>query len=218
MDGVIATNTTVSRSALAAFPGIPAELASQAGGLSGLPLREQSTALVARIAKCTAGRLPIVAVGGIMSPRDAQQKLEAGASLVQLYTGLVYAGPGLVHEILTSLNLLSIAAAEKTQITIKSPSPSPSGNFPSPKMGRVYFGKMGELRANARNSSIFRNFPLPLPGRDEGGEHGNINSLWNGELEPPCPIRLLLDRRAFSDHLETGLPGFQWERVPIRID
>ena len=104
MDGVIASNTTLSRSALAAFPGIPAGLASQAGGLSGLPLREQSTALVARIAKWTGGRLPIVAVGGIMSPRDAQQKLEAGASLVQLYTGLVYAGPGLVHEILTSLD------------------------------------------------------------------------------------------------------------------
>jgi dihydroorotate dehydrogenase len=93
IDGIIATNTTVSRE------GIPARYAGLPGGLSGAPLRMRSTEMVRYIARQTGGRLPIVGVGGIASPEDALEKLDAGASLVQVYTGLVYAGPGLVKAI-----------------------------------------------------------------------------------------------------------------------
>ena len=85
-DGIIATNTTLDR------PGPLAE-ANQAGGLSGAPVTEKSTKVIAFVAKQTQGRLPIIGVGGIMKPEHAQQKLDAGASLVQLYTGFVYGGP-----------------------------------------------------------------------------------------------------------------------------
>jgi dihydroorotate dehydrogenase len=94
MDGVIAGNTTLSRE------GLHSPLAKEEGGLSGAPLRARSTALVRRIAALTQGRLPIVASGGVMTPTDAREKIDAGAVLVQLYTGLVYAGPGLVRYIL----------------------------------------------------------------------------------------------------------------------
>jgi dihydroorotate dehydrogenase len=93
IDGIIATNTTVSRE------GVPARYAGLPGGLSGAPLRMRSTEMVRYIARQTGGRLPIVGVGGIASPEDALEKLDAGASLVQVYTGLVYAGPGLVKAI-----------------------------------------------------------------------------------------------------------------------
>jgi len=93
IDGIIATNTTVSRE------GIPDRYASLPGGLSGAPLRTRSTEMVRYIARHTGGRLPIIGVGGIASPEDALEKLDAGASLVQVYTGLVYAGPGLVKAI-----------------------------------------------------------------------------------------------------------------------
>jgi dihydroorotate dehydrogenase len=93
IDGIIATNTTISRA------GIPARYADLPGGLSGAPLRQRSTELVRYIAQQTAGRLPIIGVGGIDSPDAAREKLDAGASLVQVYTGLVYAGPGLVKAI-----------------------------------------------------------------------------------------------------------------------
>jgi dihydroorotate dehydrogenase len=99
VDGVIATNTTLSR------PGIPAPLAGQAGGLSGAPLGELSTRMIHRIHANTGGRLPIIGVGGVMCPDDARAKLDAGATLVQVYTGLVYAGPGLVQSILRDLSL-----------------------------------------------------------------------------------------------------------------
>lgn len=92
IDGVIATNTTVTRASVAG-------LLHQAGGLSGAPLTAKSTAVVRRLAVCTQGRLPIIAAGGIMSGRDALTKLEAGASLVQLYSGLIYRGPALVAEV-----------------------------------------------------------------------------------------------------------------------
>lgn len=94
IDGVIATNTTLSR------PGIVPSV--QAGGLSGRPLRERATQLVREVHRRSGGRLPIIGVGGIFSRADLEQKLEAGASLVQLYTGLVYQGPGLVRRLLAA--------------------------------------------------------------------------------------------------------------------
>jgi dihydroorotate dehydrogenase len=106
MDAVIATNTTVSR---AGTDGIAH--AGEAGGLSGAPLREPSTRVIRRLAKALDGALPIVGVGGIMSAEDAREKIAAGASLVQVYTGLVYRGPGLVAEIAGAL-------AERTGATV----------------------------------------------------------------------------------------------------
>ncbi len=97
MDGVIATNTTVSRA------GLSSPLGRQSGGLSGAPLTERSRGMVQKIHRRTSGRLPIVAVGGIMTPDDAQAMLDAGAVLLQLFTGLIYAGPGLVREIIARL-------------------------------------------------------------------------------------------------------------------
>ena len=93
IDGIIATNTTIGRS------GIPARYHDLKGGLSGAPLRDRSTAIIHYIARQTAGKLPIVGVGGIASARDAAEKLEAGATLLQVYTGLIYAGPSLVQQI-----------------------------------------------------------------------------------------------------------------------
>jgi len=92
-DGVIATNTTIGREE------IPAQYHGLKGGLSGKPLRDRSTAMVSCIYRKTGGKLPIIGVGGVMNPPDALAKLEAGAALVQVYTGLVYAGPGLVKQI-----------------------------------------------------------------------------------------------------------------------
>jgi len=97
MDGVIATNTTVSRQ------GLHSPLAGESGGLSGAPLRALSTAMVRKIHQRTQGRLPIVGVGGIANAADADEKLDAGATLVQLYTGLIYAGPGVVKAIVRGL-------------------------------------------------------------------------------------------------------------------
>ena len=93
MDGVIATNTTVSRD------GLPDYARELKGGLSGEPLRAHSTEVIRRIARRAEGRLPIIGVGGIASAADALEKLQAGATLVQVYTGLVYGGPGLVRQI-----------------------------------------------------------------------------------------------------------------------
>jgi dihydroorotate dehydrogenase len=69
--------------------------------LSGEPLRQRSTQIVRQISRLTGGRLTIIGVGGVMSAAHVQEKLDAGASLVQIYTGLVYKGPGLVRQILT---------------------------------------------------------------------------------------------------------------------
>lgn len=92
-DGIIATNTTIERE------GIPPQYRDLKGGLSGQPLRDRSTAMVSCIYRMTNGKLPIVGVGGVMNPLDALAKLEAGATLVQIYTGLVFAGPGLAKQI-----------------------------------------------------------------------------------------------------------------------
>jgi dihydroorotate dehydrogenase len=98
IDGVIATNTTVDRSAVAGQPN-----ANEAGGLSGRPLRDKSTAVIRTLAAELAGALPIIGVGGIMSGADAREKIAAGATLVQLYTGLIYKGPDLVAEVANAL-------------------------------------------------------------------------------------------------------------------
>lgn len=97
MDGVIATNTTIAR------PPLDSPHAAETGGLSGAPLADLSTAMVRRIQQLTGGALPVIGVGGIMDAASAQAKLDAGASLVQLYTGLIYAGPGLVRQVLQGL-------------------------------------------------------------------------------------------------------------------
>ncbi|OWY39565.1 dihydroorotate dehydrogenase (quinone) [Xenophilus sp. AP218F] len=93
IDGVIATNTTLSRSEVAGHP-----RAEEAGGLSGAPVRERSTRLIRKLAKELDGSLPIIGVGGILSGADAVEKLEAGAALVQIYSGMVYRGPELVAD------------------------------------------------------------------------------------------------------------------------
>jgi dihydroorotate dehydrogenase len=97
-DAVIATNTTTGRTGVEHI-----DSSRETGGLSGAPLRARSTAVVARLARSLAGKLPIIGVGGIASWKDAQEKLDAGATLVQLYTALVYQGPGLAREIVRGL-------------------------------------------------------------------------------------------------------------------
>ena len=94
VDGVIATNTTISRD------GLLSAKRDEVGGLSGAALTERSTRLIRAISRHTSGRLPIVACGGVMDPDSAQEKLDAGATLIQLYTGMIYAGPGLPRQIL----------------------------------------------------------------------------------------------------------------------
>lgn len=98
VDGVIATNTTLGRERIEHVP-----LAAEAGGLSGAPLRDKSTAVIATLADELAGRLPIIGVGGICSGADALAKIRAGAGLVQIYSGFIYRGPALVSEIVNAL-------------------------------------------------------------------------------------------------------------------
>lgn len=97
MDGIIATNTTLSRE------GLQSRHQSESGGLSGSPLRGRSEAVLSRVVKLVDGRIPIVSAGGIMNPEDARRRLARGASRVQVYTGLIYQGPKLVREIVESL-------------------------------------------------------------------------------------------------------------------
>ena len=94
VDAVIATNTTLSRAVVESSPH-----AAEAGGLSGKPLFERSTEIVARLAEILQGELPIIACGGIFGAKDARVKIEAGASLVQVYSGFIYRGPRLIKEI-----------------------------------------------------------------------------------------------------------------------
>jgi dihydroorotate dehydrogenase len=98
IDAVIATNTTLSREGVAGLAD-----ADQQGGLSGAPLRNRSTEVVRQLATRLQGRLPIIGVGGIFSTADAREKLDAGASLVQIYSGLIYEGPGLASRIASDL-------------------------------------------------------------------------------------------------------------------
>ncbi|MBE9568466.1 MAG: nitronate monooxygenase, partial [Proteobacteria bacterium] len=104
IDGVIATNTTNSR---------PDTLQDQAvaretGGLSGAPMFELSTAILKQLVIALDGRIPVIAAGGISSAEDAQRKLDAGASLVQIYTGFIYSGPALVFDCSRALDISDI--------------------------------------------------------------------------------------------------------------
>jgi dihydroorotate dehydrogenase len=92
LDGIIATNTTTGREGLTSVIG-------ESGGLSGRPLRHRSTEIIRHLFRRAQGRIPLIGVGGIFSAEDAYEKICAGASLIQLYTGLVYRGPGLPHRI-----------------------------------------------------------------------------------------------------------------------
>ncbi|RCS59757.1 quinone-dependent dihydroorotate dehydrogenase [Parvibium lacunae] len=98
IDGVIATNTTLSRDAVKGM-----QHGDETGGLSGAPVKALSTQVVRALKQAVGDTLPIIGVGGILSGADAKEKIEAGASLVQLYSGLIYRGPGLISE---SINLL----------------------------------------------------------------------------------------------------------------
>lgn len=93
VDGIIATNTTLSRNGVEDHP-----LAKEAGGVSGVPVKEMSTQVVHTLATHLQGELPIIGVGGIASGEDAIEKLQAGASLVQIYSGFIYQGPDLIRE------------------------------------------------------------------------------------------------------------------------
>lgn len=94
VSGVILTNTTISRPSY-----IVDESVHELGGLSGEPLRDSSTSMIRDFYQLTKGRVPIIGVGGVSSGRDAYEKIKAGASLIQLYTGLVYEGPPIVNKI-----------------------------------------------------------------------------------------------------------------------
>jgi len=98
IDGVIATNTTLSREEVAGL-----EHAEEQGGLSGAPVKDKSTTVIRTLAKALDNQLPIIGVGGIASSSDANEKLAAGASLVQVYTGFIYQGPPLIKEIVNGL-------------------------------------------------------------------------------------------------------------------
>jgi dihydroorotate dehydrogenase len=96
-DGIIATNTTISREGLVTSSDVVEKIGN--GGLSGKPLREKSTEVIRYLRSELGSEYPIIAVGGIMSPHDALEKLKAGADLIQLYTGFIYEGPALISRI-----------------------------------------------------------------------------------------------------------------------
>ena len=94
IDGLIATNTTIGRP-----DSLRAPAKGETGGLSGKPLFGLATRILSEFYKATGGKLPLIGVGGILSGADAYAKIKAGASLVQIYSGMVYRGPGMVEEI-----------------------------------------------------------------------------------------------------------------------
>lgn len=100
IDGIIATNTTLSRE------GLKSEHRNEMGGLSGAPLFEPSTRVLAQLSRATDGKIPLIGVGGISTAEQAWAKIRAGASALQIYTGLVYGGLSLVPEILIGLDRL----------------------------------------------------------------------------------------------------------------
>lgn len=102
IDGIIAANTTLSRE------GLTDTNRFEQGGMSGRPLAQRATEIIHKISRLTKGNLPIIGVGGIRTAADVQEKLNAGATLVQLYTGLVYEGPGVVGNILRELTYNSL--------------------------------------------------------------------------------------------------------------
>jgi len=92
MDGIIVTNTTLARE------GLKSRHRGESGGLSGSPLRLRSEAVLRHVVERVQGKIPVVSVGGIMTPEDAKRRLDLGAALIQIYTGLIYQGPGLVKK------------------------------------------------------------------------------------------------------------------------
>jgi dihydroorotate dehydrogenase len=107
IDGLICTNTTIERTSVAGH-----RHASEAGGLSGKPVFARSTAVLRGMAQRLDGVLPLIGVGGICSGADAAAKVEAGARLVQFYTGMVYRGPGLIGESVEAIRALPARTAE----------------------------------------------------------------------------------------------------------
>lgn len=99
IEGIIATNTTVDHSQVIKY-----QYGDEEGGLSGKPLFSSSTTMIKKIHEFSDGKIPIIGVGGILTPEDAKLKLEAGASLIQLYTGLIYHGPSLIKKIILNLS------------------------------------------------------------------------------------------------------------------
>jgi dihydroorotate dehydrogenase len=104
MDAITATNTTVARDTVSSLPH-----GTEIGGLSGAPLRERSTLVIRQLASYLQGSLPIIGVGGVCSGDDAVEKLQAGASLVQFYSGMIYTGPQLVADSIKSINVARLA-------------------------------------------------------------------------------------------------------------
>jgi dihydroorotate dehydrogenase len=98
IDGVIATNTTLSREGVETL-----EFGTEQGGLSGQPVKDKSTQVIKILSEALDNKVPIIGVGGIASSEDANEKLQAGASLVQVYTGFIYQGPPLVKNIVNGL-------------------------------------------------------------------------------------------------------------------
>ncbi|MGC4057754.1 MAG: hypothetical protein QM743_06485 [Chitinophagaceae bacterium] len=101
IEGIVATNTTISREGLQSEPSV----AGETGGLSGKPLRERATEVVRYIHTKSSGKIKIIAAGGIFTTADAQEKLDAGASLVQVYTGFIYEGPAITYNICKGIRL-----------------------------------------------------------------------------------------------------------------
>jgi dihydroorotate dehydrogenase len=97
MDGIIVTNTTLARDGLKSMNRV------ETGGLSGKPLTAHSEAILRQTLKMVNGKVPVVSVGGIMTPEDAKRRLDMGAALVQVYTGMIYHGPGITQKILKFL-------------------------------------------------------------------------------------------------------------------
>jgi dihydroorotate dehydrogenase len=117
--GIVATNTTVGRPQT--NNSVVQKIYSESGGLSGKPLRARSTEIIRHVFKQTDGKLPIIGVGGIFSADDAWEKITAGASLVQIYTGLVFEGPGVTKEMADGLILrLEIAGMKSLQEAVGS--------------------------------------------------------------------------------------------------
>jgi len=98
IDGVIATNTTLSREGVQGL-----RYGNEAGGLSGAPLEDLATETVEHLCQALAGKLPVIGVGGILDGEGAAEKVKAGASLVQIYSGFIYRGPELIREAVDAL-------------------------------------------------------------------------------------------------------------------
>ncbi len=112
VDGIAVSNTTLSRAGLSV-----SDRTGEAGGLSGKPLFHRSTVVLARVFELTGGRVPLIGIGGVDSAATALQKILAGATLIQLYTGLVYNGPGLIGDIKQALSTAVAPGATLGQLT-----------------------------------------------------------------------------------------------------